>query len=128
MHSPVRAGLPESDVIRRSPTLACCETEIRKGSLETLGGGLRTSRPTSRWALKCPALVWRAVAAADLSFVARPRRAKKEAHDLLGKNRPHDLPGWNEFCEPVYRPPTTPNGVPVCATSPPPPSFPFLSL
>jgi len=30
---------------------------FRKASMETLGGGLRTSRPTSRWAFACPVLV-----------------------------------------------------------------------
>jgi hypothetical protein len=29
--------------------------------METLGGGLRTSLPTSRWALACPVLVGLAV-------------------------------------------------------------------
>ena len=41
--------------------IAFCETDFRKASVETLGGGLRTSRPTSRWALACPALVGMAV-------------------------------------------------------------------
>jgi|GEM_PF-3712339 len=30
--------------------IAFSVTDFRKASLETLGGGLRTSRPTSRWA------------------------------------------------------------------------------
>jgi len=37
--------------------IAFSETDFRKASVETLGSGLRKSRPTSRWALACPALV-----------------------------------------------------------------------
>ena len=36
---------------------AFCETDFRKASVETLGGGLRTSLPTSRRAFACPAQV-----------------------------------------------------------------------
>jgi len=37
--------------------MAFCDTDFREVSVATLGGGLRTSLPTSRWALACPALV-----------------------------------------------------------------------
>jgi hypothetical protein len=36
--------------------IAFSETDFRKASVETLGGGLRTSLPASRRALACPAL------------------------------------------------------------------------
>ncbi|WP_395731081.1 hypothetical protein [Prosthecobacter sp.] len=41
--------------------IAFSKTDFRKASVETLDGGLRTSRPTSRWAFVCPVLVVLAV-------------------------------------------------------------------
>jgi hypothetical protein len=41
--------------------IAFSKTDFRKASVETLDGGLRTSLPTSRWALACPVLVGLAV-------------------------------------------------------------------
>jgi hypothetical protein len=45
-----RLGLSYADI-------SVCETNFRKASVETLGGGLRTSRPTSRRAFAYPARV-----------------------------------------------------------------------
>ena len=50
-------GLSAATPLVHRAFIAFSETDFRKASVETLGGGLRTSRPTSRWALACPALV-----------------------------------------------------------------------
>jgi len=51
---------PDECINGKAPALhpiSVCETNFRKASMETLGGGLRTSRLTSRRAFAYPAQV-----------------------------------------------------------------------